>query len=168
MTNDENVKNINQENKDQNSQDTASTEAVAPEENKDQKGAVETPNLNPTDSKGVLDLTNYLEKLADNSVVPNQLNCYKTILVNQGKPTMWGMRLHFPGTFKAGELETSAMNDAGQIDLKKFMQNCIGAGVIVAPRITDLEKFSNTHESFGEAVTKVLNFLNDGSNGKLR
>ena len=78
------------------------------------------------------------------------------------------MRLHFPGTFEASEIETNALDENANINFKKLMQNCIRAGVIIAPKITDLEKFANTHEGFGEAVTQVLNFLNDGTNGKLR
>ena len=162
MTNDENVKNINETNEDVN-QETSADAADAEETE-----STDMPNLDPHESADVLKLNNWLEELADKSSVKSQVFCYKTILVNQGKPSMWGMRLHFPGTFEAGQIETDAMDANGNMNLKKLMQNCIRAGVIISPKITDLEKFANTHEGFGEAVTQVLNFLNDGTNGKLR
>lgn len=162
MTNDENVKNINETNEDVKQENSA--DAVDAKETE----STDMPNLDPHESGDVLKLNNWLEELADKSSVKSQVFCYKTILVNEGKPTMWGMRLHFPGTFQASQLETDSLDENANINFKKLMQGAIRAGVIVAPKITDLEKFANTHEGFGEAVTQVLNFLNDGTNGKLR
>ena len=162
MTNDENVKNINETNEDVN-QETSADAADAEETE-----STDMPNLDPHESADVLKLNNWLEELADKSSVKSQVFCYKTILVNQGKPSMWGMRLHFPGTFEASEIETNALDENANINFKKLMQGALKANVILAPKITDLEKFANEHEGFGEAARAVMNFLNQGIDGKLR
>ena len=114
MTNDENVKNINETNEDVKQENSADVQAKDTE-------STEMPNLDPKDSADVLKLNNWLEELADKSSVKSQVFCYKTVLINERRPTMWGMRLHFPGTFEAGQIETDAMDANGNMNLKKLM-----------------------------------------------
>lgn len=126
------------------------------------------PNLNPTNTEDEVKLENWIESLAKKSTIKNQMLCSKVVIIDKDKPTMWAMKLHFPGVTAASDVQAHTMDSEGNLSLGRLFKNAADAGVIVAPKFDDPETFLNTHSSAMDAGNEILNFLNSGVNGKLK
>lgn len=125
---------------------------------------VETPKTEVPESEAALtsaqQITNEDDKLialAESSKVENMLGKTEVVYIEEGKPTEYGLKLQYPGSTRALQIQTiSAPN--GDFDPVKLMDEAI-KDVIVVPRIKSVDDFWNVHEGLSEAVQKVLQFL---------
>lgn len=140
-------------------ENTSSVEApVKPDE-------TAVPNLNPTTTEGVIKLEKWINERAKASETENPMaEPPKVLLINEKNPDkMYALRVHFPGTTVAARMQTETLQENGGFDLVKFMQLAVSEGVIITPKIGDVDDFFNVHKgTFAEAADKVFNFLNDG------
>lgn len=161
-----NVENTNQEVKDEVVKEGATMEAT-PEAPVSPDHLTTIPNLNPSNTEDEIKLENWIDSLAKKSTIKNQMLCSKVIILDKDKPTMWAMKLHFPGVTEASDMQTKAMDSAGNLSLGRLFKNAVDGGVIVAPKISDVETFINTHKSIAKAGNEILTFLNAGIDGEL-
>ncbi|RVU70011.1 MULTISPECIES: hypothetical protein [Lactobacillus] len=162
MENNENVNNKNDQ-KDQNK-----VTDIKDKQDQSVQEIEQRPNFNPTDIEGQNKLTDWIEGLAKKSAIKNQMLCQKVVLIDENTPNMWAMLLHFPGVTEASDIQTDSMNDEGALSLGKLFAKAVKAGVVVSPKIDDVDTFINTHKSAGKAGNEIFNFLNAGINGDLK
>lgn len=120
------------------------------------------PDLNPTTSEGVVKLNNWIEAQAKKSAIKSKFGNSKVIIVDKGKPSMWAMKLVFPGTLEAQEILSNGLKENNRFNYRTVMQDAINQGVVNEPKIDNLEDFANTHKSFSNAADQLIDFLADG------
>lgn len=130
------------------------------------------PNLHPTTSEEQAKLDKWIADRAKATVDKAHnpvLQPAKVLIINKDNPDkMYALRVRFPGTLAVADMQTkSSANTAIGIDFGQFMKLAVDNGVIVAPKINDVDSFFNNHVgSFAEAATKLYNFLDSGLSGR--
>lgn len=94
-----------------------------------------------------------LRELAEKSKIANMMGKTKVVYIDEGKPTMYGLKLQFPGVSRA----TRILNMAGS-DPIEVLSEAI-KDVVVVPKISSVDGFWNEHTGIAEALEDIMTFL---------
>lgn len=115
-------------------------------------------------TKRIQDQRNMILSLAEKSKIKNLLGKTEVVFVDKDRPTKYALELTYPGSVEASDILQHAMLSNGAYSMKYIMERAIKE-VITLPHITDVADFWDCHTNFGEAATKVFNFLSETSEG---
>lgn len=115
-------------------------------------------------TKRIQDQRNMILSLAEKSKIKNLFGKTEVVFIDEKRPTKYALELTYPGSVEASDILQQALMENGAYSMKYIMERAIKE-VITLPRINSVEDFWNCHTNFGEAATKVFNFLSETSEG---
>lgn len=115
-------------------------------------------------TKRIQDQRNMILSLAEKSKIKNLFGKTKVVFIDENRPTKYALELTYPGSVEASDILQHALMDNGAYSMKYIMQRAIKE-VITLPHIQNIDDFWDCHTNFGEAATKVFNFLSETSEG---
>lgn len=115
-------------------------------------------------TKRIQDQRNMILSLAEKSKIKNLFGKTEVVFIDEKRPTKYALELTYPGSVEASDILQHALMDNGAYSMKYIMQRAIKE-VITLPHIQNIDDFWDCHTNFGEAATKVFDFLSETSEG---